>query len=272
MKLLFVGGGNMGAAIVGGLVGRGFPAADIMVIEPGAGARDSLAARFGVGVRESAGEGLPPCEALVLAVKPQQMREVCTGIAATVRARRALVISIAAGTSIASITQWLGGHGSIVRCMPNTPALLQCGATALYAGKGVNAAGRRLAHRILDSVGFAAWVESEDLLHAVTALSGSGPAYFFMFMDAMVQTGAGMGLAPELARRLAAQTALGAARMTLESDTELTELRRRVTSPGGTTERAVQVFESGGLHELIKSALDAAADRSRELAGEPAKS
>jgi pyrroline-5-carboxylate reductase len=205
---------------------------------------------------------------VVLAVKPQQMRAACLDIAPAVGRSRALVISIAAGIETASIAGWLGEDTAIVRCMPNTPALLQCSATVLYATPQAGEAERRTAHAILESVGFAAWVEREEQLHAVTALSGSGPAYFFLVMEAMEQAAASLGLDPELGRRLTAQTALGAARMVLESDTDVAELRRRVTSPGGTTERALRVFEKRGLRALFEDAIGAAAERSRELAGE----
>lgn len=268
--IAFVGGGNMAGSMVGGLLARGWEPGRIRVADPLEASRQRFGA-LGVAVHEHGSDAVAGAATVVLAVKPQQMRAACLDIAAAVGAAGSLVISIAAGIETASIAEWLGEGTAIVRCMPNTPALLQCGATVLFAGPGVSPEQRRRAHAILESVGFAAWVDREELLHAVTALSGSGPAYFFLVMEAMEQAAATLGLEPALARRLSAQTALGAARMVLESDTDVAELRRRVTSPGGTTERALRVFETRGLRALFEAALQAADSRSRELAGEPGK-
>jgi pyrroline-5-carboxylate reductase len=265
--IAFVGGGNMAGSMVGGLLARGWDSARIRVADPLAATRDRFAA---LGVRACAdnAEAAAGAATVVLAVKPQQMRTACVDVAEAVRASGALVISIAAGIETGTLSSWLGESTPIVRCMPNTPALLRCGATALFAGPQVGAGLRGRAHEILESIGYAAWVDREELLHAVTALSGSGPAYFFLVLEAMEQAAETLGLDPALARRLSAQTALGAARMVLESDTEVAELRRRVTSPGGTTERALRVFETRGLRALFGAAIEAAASRSRELAGE----
>jgi pyrroline-5-carboxylate reductase len=269
-RIAFVGGGNMAGSLVGGLLARGWEAGQMRVSDPSADAQARFRA-LGVHVTATNREAVADADIVVLAVKPQQMRQVCEDIAGTVAARAPLVISIAAGIETTALQAWLGASAIIVRCMPNTPALVQCAATVLYAGPEVHAEARRTAHQVLESIGYAAWVDREELLHAVTALSGSGPAYFFLVMEAMQLAGETLGLDPELSRVLTAQTALGAARMALESDAEVSELRRRVTSPGGTTERALRVFENRGLRTVFESAISAAAQRSSELAEEIAK-
>jgi len=267
--IAFVGGGNMAGSLAGGLLARGWQAADIRVSDPQEDSRTRLAA-LGVHTTADNTEAVSGASIVVLAVKPQIMRAACLGIRDTVARSHPLVISIAAGISTASIAAWLGEDTAIVRCMPNTPAMLQCGASVLFATERVGIEQRRIAHDVMESVGYAAWVDGEELLHAVTALSGSGPAYVFLMLEAMQRAGENLGLEPELARRLAAQTALGAARMAQEGDVDVVELRRRVTSPGGTTERAVRVFEQSGFRAMVEAAMGAAADRSRELAADAA--
>ncbi|MBP6382785.1 MAG: pyrroline-5-carboxylate reductase [Pseudomonadales bacterium] len=266
-NIAFIGGGNMSGSMVGGIIARGWDPRAIRVSDPDAGCRERLGA---LGVHTSADnhETAASADIVVLAVKPQQLRSACRDIAAAVAGRGSLVISIAAGIGTASLQSWLGPEAAIVRCMPNTPALLQASATALYATPTVSAEQRAAAHEILSSIGFVAWVEDEEAMHAVTAVSGSGPAYFFLVMEAMQLAGENLGLDPALARQLTAQTALGAARMALETDVDVVELRRRVTSPGGTTERALRVLEERGLRRVFESALEAASNRSRELADE----
>jgi pyrroline-5-carboxylate reductase len=265
--IAFIGGGNMASSLISGLLARGWPPGTLVASDPDPATRERLSA---LGLRSVTGnaEAVEGADVVVLAVKPQQMRAVCADIRATVEAHRPLIISIAAGIETPMIAQWLGDETAIVRCMPNTPAKLQCGASVLYATPRVTESGRRLAHEILESVGLAAWVDREDLMHAVTALSGSGPAYVFLVLEAMELAGETLGLEAGLARRLAAQTVLGAARMALEEGADVVDLRRRVTSPGGTTERALRVLENNGLRRLFESAMDAAAERSRELAAE----
>jgi pyrroline-5-carboxylate reductase len=267
--IAFVGGGNMAGSLVGGLLARGWNAADIRVSDPQEDSRARLAA-LGVHTTSDNAEAVAGAGIVVLAVKPQIMRAACLGIRAAVTAAKPLVISIAAGTTTASMAAWLGEDTAIVRCMPNTPAMLQCGATVLFATAQVGIEQRRMAHAVLESVGYAAWVDREELLHAVTALSGSGPAYVFLMLEAMQRAGENLGLEPELARRLAAQTALGASRMAQEGEVDVVELRRRVTSPGGTTERAIRVFEQAGFRAMFEAAMGAACDRSRELAADSA--
>ena len=266
-KIAFIGGGNMATSLVGGLVESGHPPAAILVSEPVAEKRRELAERFAIGVTADNAEAAAASDVVVLAVKPQNMAEVVTGAAAAMRERGPLVVSIAAGTRIARILEWLGYPAPVVRTMPNTPALLGCGATALFANEAVTDEQRDAAQTILRSAGIALWVDDEGLLDAVTAVSGSGPAYYFLLMEHMIRTGVGLGLTPEQARALTLQTALGAARMALEAGRTPEELRVGVTSPGGTTERALDLFREGGFGELVERAVTGARDRSRELGG-----
>ena len=266
-KIAFVGGGNMATSLVGGLVESGHPVADLIVSEPEDSKRRSLEERFAVRVTADNPAAVGSSDVVVLAVKPQIMEEVVTGIAAAARSRAPLVVSIAAGVRIARILEWLGYPAPVVRTMPNTPALLGCGATALFANPAVTAEQRETSETILRSVGIASWVDDEDLLDAVTAVSGSGPAYFFLLMEHLIETGVRLGLTNEQARDLTLRTALGAARMALETGRTPAELRVGVTSPGGTTERALDLFREGGFGELVERAVSGARDRSRELGG-----
>jgi len=264
--IAFVGGGNMARSLIGGLVDAGHPHDAIWVSEPVESQRTALSERFGVNTTESNNEAVHAAETLVLAVKPQILKDVLEGIASTAAQTQPLVISIAAGVQESSIKSWLGFDARIVRCMPNTPALVGCGATALFANAAVGKEERARASEILGAAGIALWVESEDLIDAVTAVSGSGPAYFFMLMEHMIDAGVQLGLERELATRLTLQTALGAARMAQEGSDTPSALRENVTSPGGTTERALNIFADGGIQSLVERALTGARDRSRELA------
>jgi pyrroline-5-carboxylate reductase len=257
----------MATSLVGGLVESGHPPDDIVVSEPVAEKRRDLAERFSVGVTADNREAAAASDVVVLAVKPQDMAEVVTGAAGAMRERGPLVVSIAAGTRIGRILEWLGYGAPVVRTMPNTPALLGCGATALFANEAVTDEQREAAETILQSAGIALWVDDEGLLDAVTAVSGSGPAYYFLLMEHMIRTGERLGLTASQARALTLQTALGAARMALESGRTPEELRVGVTSPGGTTARALDLFREGGFGELVERALTGARDRSRELGG-----
>ena len=266
-KIAFIGGGNMATSLVGGLVENGHPPAALLVSEPESHKRRGLADRFAVGVTADNREAAAAGDVVVLAVKPRMMAEVVTGVAGVVRERGPLVVSIAAGIRVARILDWLGYPAPVVRTMPNTPALLGCGATALFANDAVNEEQRGAAEAILRLAGVALWVDDEDLLDAVTAVSGSGPAYYFLLMEHMIGTGVRLGLTPEQARVLTLRTALGAARMALEAGRTPEELRVGVTSPGGTTERALDLFREGGFGELVERAVTGARDRSRELGG-----
>jgi pyrroline-5-carboxylate reductase len=265
-KIGFIGGGNMARSLIGGLIADGVAPQRLWVAEPDAGRRAELAAQFGIHITGGNSDLVQAVDAVVLAVKPQQMKDVCGEIGAAVQARRPLLISIAAGIRLATLQQWLGGEPALVRTMPNTPALVQSGATALYATPQVNNTQREVAEGIMRAVGLTLWLADEDQMDAVTALSGSGPAYFFLVMEAMQQAGVQLGLTAESARLLTLQTAFGAAKMALESREEAATLRRQVTSPGGTTERAIGILQQGELEALFARALNGARDRSRELA------
>ena len=266
--ICFIGGGNMARSLIGGLIADGCPAGRLRAADPAADQREQLERLFGIRTFADNGAAVEDADVWVLAIKPQVMREVATSLAGAAQAARPLVISIAAGIRSADLDRWLGGDAAIVRCMPNTPALVQSGATALYATPKVDEDGRELAESILRAVGLTLWLDEEDLMDAVTALAGSGPAYFFLVMEALEAAGERLGLPAESARLLTLQTAFGAAKMALESEEGPEVLRARVTSPGGTTERALQVLEAGELRGLIQEALDAARDRARELATE----
>jgi len=263
--IAFIGGGNMAASLVSGLVSDDYDPQRIVVSDPDREKLAGLAARFGirpaVDNRDAVGRG----DIVVFAIKPQNLKSVAMNIAPEVQARKPLMISIAAGVKEKDIQSWLGNDVALIRTMPNTPAMLQAGATVLHAGPGVTDDQKNLAESILRAVGLTRWVRDEEKMDAVTALSGSGPAYFFLVMEAMEQVGLDMGLSAETARLLTLQTALGAARMAMESSDGPATLRERVTSPGGTTEKALAVFEAEGIRDLFHKALISARDRSVEL-------
>ena len=265
--IAFIGAGNMATSIVGGLIDAGQPAASIRAADPFPDSLERLQQVAPIVACKDNNLAATGADVIILAVKPQVMANVCQGIAASLTPG-ALVISIAAGITIDSMASWLGSETAIVRCMPNTPALLGCGATGLFANAQVSAKQQGQAEQVLSAVGILNWVPREKDLDAVTALSGSGPAYFFLFMEAMIDAAIAQGLDRETATRLAQQTGLGAARMALESDVDLVELRRRVTSPGGTTQAAVESFEAAGLRNVVSQAMQAAADRADEMARE----
>jgi pyrroline-5-carboxylate reductase len=267
-QLAFIGAGNMASALIGGLVKQGFAPDCIIASDPMPAMLDKLRGAAPVHTTSDNIAAVESADVVILAVKPQVMKQVLQPIADKLQQRKPLIISIAAGIEIASISRWLGGDLPIVRCMPNTPALVQLGATGLFANTNVSSAQKNLADSILRAVGIALWVEKESLLDAVTAVSGSGPAYFFLVMEAMQAAGEKLGLAPEVAAQLTLQTALGAARMALDSEVDVAELRRRVTSPNGTTERAIASFEGDNLRVIFERALTACNDRSEQLAKE----
>ncbi len=263
MKITFIGGGNMATALIGGLKKQGFSAVGIQVVEPNEEARVRLTETFGVRCTPEIDAAALRCEALVLAVKPQQMKAAVAPAAG--RLDDQLVISIAAGLRLADIGRWLGGHERLVRAMPNTPALIGAGITGLYADASVDREGRDNAERILHAVGRTLWVHDEALMDTVTAVSGSGPAYVFYFIEALQDAGAGLGLPAEAARQLAIETFLGAARLAAESNEPVSELRARVTSKGGTTAAALETFGSLRVAASIGHGVAAAARRGREL-------
>lgn len=269
--IAFIGGGNMARSLIGGLVSRGTPLDSIHVAEPVAELRDALAKDFGVCVHANAEQAVADAAVWLFAIKPQVMRGVCESLAAHAQASRPLAISIAAGITTTQMTRWLGDNApgaapvAVVRAMPNTPALLGAGVTGLHATAQVDADGRAQAETLLSSAGKTVWIDDEALMDAVTAVSGSGPAYIFLLAEAMEDAAKAEGLPDAAARTLALQTVLGAARMLTESEESPADLRRRVTSPGGTTHAAVETFEAGGLRTLVAKAVRNAAERGREL-------
>lgn len=263
-RIAFIGAGNMAASLIGGLRAQGVAADHIRASDPGAEQRAKIAAEHGITVVENNAEAVQGADVVVLATKPQVMKAVCQALAPSLKDGQ-LVVSIAAGITCASLAAWLGPR-PIVRCMPNTPALVGQGASGLFANAEVSAAQREQAEQLLAAVGISLWLEEERQIDAVTAVSGSGPAYFFLLMEAMTKAGEQLGLPRETAEQLTLQTALGAARMAVSSDVDAAELRRRVTSPNGTTEAAIKTFQAGGFEALVQQALNAADRRSAELA------
>ena len=264
-KIAFIGAGNMAFSIIGGLVKQGFDASQIWATNLTEDTLSSVKDEFQVNTTTSNIEASLEADVIVLSVKPQVLKTVVEELSDILEERSPLIISIAAGITAKTIQEWIGAESSIVRCMPNTPALLQCGASGLYKTEQVTDQQAEIAEQILGAVGITLWVKDESGIDAVTAVSGSGPAYYFLFMEAMQQAGEALGLDSETAKKLTLQTALGAARMALESDDDPATLRRKVTSPGGTTEQAINTFNEGGLSALVNKAMKAASDRSEEL-------
>ena len=265
-KICFIGAGNMASSLIGGLVANGHEPASITACDIDAEQLQQLSEYFEVATSSDNRSTAAQADIVMLAVKPQVMRSVCEELASLPPNPDQLFISIAAGIPLGAIDIWLGGGRALVRCMPNTPALLQLGATGLYANQRVSAAQQADAQQILDAVGICLWVGEEDALDAVTAISGSGPAYFFYFIECLEAAGVKLGLPEEVAGQLARQTALGAATMALEDD--VVKLRARVTSKRGTTEQAIDSFQANDLPRLVEEATAAAARRAKELAQE----
>lgn len=289
MKIAFIGGGNMATALIGGMLKQGFAAADVSAVEPFEAARAKLAAQFGIACRAAPSAALGEADVVVMAVKPQNMRAAAATLVPFLGAQ--LIVSIAAGIRIADLARWLAGpsgaalaapesaadsadsagraastnYSAIVRCMPNTPALIGMGITGLYAAPAVNATQRASAERILRAVGDVVWVENEALIDPVTAVSGSGPAYVFYFLEAMAEAGVKLGLPADDAKRLALATFSGAAKLAAESPDDFATLRAKVTSKGGTTEAALKVMMERQVKEAIGSAVLAASTRGTEL-------
>jgi pyrroline-5-carboxylate reductase len=263
--IAFIGGGNMARSLVGGLLAHGWTPDKVHVADPYAPTRDSLAAEFGVVVHAVNVEAASRAEVWVLAVKPQMLHSVAAGLAELAQRRRPLLVSIAAGITTEQLSRWFGGGMAVVRTMPNTPALLGAGATGLYANAAASAAQRALAERLLATAGITVWVADEADMDAVTALSGSGPAYLFLLAEAMQAAAEAQGLPSDAARALTLQTIHGGARMLLESGEDAATLRRRVTSPDGTTQAALESFEACGFREVVARAIAAATRRGGEL-------
>lgn len=264
--IAFIGGGNMARSLVGGLIADGCNRDGIRVADPDDEQLASLRQQFGVEVSNDNAAAADGADLVVFAVKPQVLRTVALGMASSWSKRKPLALSIVAGVRCADISNWIGPDAPLVRTMPNTPALVQCGATALYATPLVSEEQKQLAESLMRAVGLTVWLEDEALMDAVTALSGSGPAYFFYVMEAMQAAAESLGLPASSARLLTLQTAFGAAKLALESSDEVSVLRQRVTSPGGTTEQALEVLRNGGLESLFREALESANERAGELA------
>ncbi len=263
----FIGAGNMASSLVGGLIKNGYPTQNISASDPSVEAGLRLASRHGITTTQDNLAGIESADVIVLAVKPQHMQTVVENLATHLQqaTEKPLLLSIAAGITTDSIQQWAQTPVPVVRAMPNTPALIGQGATGMFATAQVSNEQKQAAEKILSSVGRAFWLPEETQLDAVTAISGSGPAYFFLFMQALQEAGQSLGLPAAISRELVLQTALGSAALARASETSLAELRRQVTSPGGTTEAALKAFDSSQLPLIIQKAVEAAHQRAGEL-------
>lgn len=269
MNITFIGGGNMASALIGGLLQEGYTAGQLHVIEINAESRERIQHMFGVSAGPDLASGVTGSDVILLSVKPQQLSELAQKLAPLLQDQ--LIISIAAGIRTFDIMRWLGGYQRVVRAMPNTPSQVRSGVTGLYAGSNVSEQDRKNAESILMAVGSILWVEEEEILHAVTAISGSGPAYIFYFIESMQQAGIELGLTPAQARQLSLQTFVGACKLASVSDEDAATLRARVTSKGGTTERAIQAMEKNDIKCKIIAAIHRASQRSHEMSDEFSK-
>ena len=267
-RLAFIGGGNMAAALIGGLTKRGLPSERIVVADPSHEQLERLVRDYGIKSAADNASAVAGAEVVILAVKPQQMRGVALALSPHLAAGKPLLMSVAAGIPHAALARWFGAHIAVVRTMPNRPALNGFGATGLYAPSGVGAAHRALAESIMAAVSATVWVEHESQMDTVTALSGSGPAYFFLFMEALEAAAHERGLPNDIAHKLTLETAFGAAQMARQSNESLALLREQVTSQGGTTAAALAVLDAAGLRAIVAHAVAAADRRSAELAAE----
>jgi len=265
-KIAFIGGGNMAHSLIGGLVATGTANKNISVSEPKADLRKKLNEDFGVNALEENSSAVMGADVVVFAVKPQILQDVATSLSSLVAKARPLLISVAAGVTSSSIERWVGSQPALIRIMPNTPALIGAGISALYANSNVSDDQRALAEKIMAAVGKTIWIKEETLMDAVTAVSGSGPAYFFYVMQAIHDAAVSEGLDAQTARLLSLETALGAARLAVESTEDPGSLQKQVTSPGGTTEAAIKVLSDSGVRDTLQQAVSAARARGAELA------
>lgn len=263
--IAFIGGGNMASSIIGGLVASEFPADKIWVSDPNPQQLERLQEAYAINTTQTSATAIEQADVVIVSVKPQVLSAVLMEVAEPVKLKKPLVLSIVAGAKVESFTNAFGNEAAVVRTMPNTPALLGCGATGLYANEQTSDEQRELAETIMRSVGVIVWFDQEQKLNAVTAVAGSGPAYFFLVMEAMQEAAEAVGLSYSEAKLLVRQTALGSARMAFESQDDVAELRRKVTSPGGTTERAINCLQQAQLVETFKRAIAAADERAEEL-------
>ncbi|PXW83501.1 pyrroline-5-carboxylate reductase [Nitrosomonas sp. Nm84] len=266
MNITFIGGGNMASALIGGLLQQGYTAGQLHVVEINAESRDKIQQMFGVSAVPDLASEVIDSDVILLSVKPQQLFELTQRLAPLLQDQ--LIISIAAGIRTLDIMRWLGGYQRVVRAMPNTPSLVRSGVTGLYAGSNVSEQDKKNAESILMAVGATLWVEEEETLHAVTAISGSGPAYVFYFIESMQQAGIELGLTPDQAKQLSLQTFAGACKLASVSDEDPALLRARVTSKGGTTEQAIQAMEKNDIKCKIIAAIHRASQRSHEMSDE----
>jgi pyrroline-5-carboxylate reductase len=261
----FIGGGNMARSLIGGLLARGLPARQVVVSDPVAEQRELLTTRLGVRATDDNLIAARAAQVLILAVKPQVLSDVAKQLASAIGATRPLVISIAAGIRASDIQRWLGGI-PVVRAMPNSPALNGCGVSGLFATSDISNAQKKLAETILGAVGPALWIEKEEQMDVVTAVSGSGPAYFFLLIEMLEAAGVELGLPPEVSRRLAIETAYGSGQMAHAATESAATLRQQVTSKGGTTEAALKHLEAAKLRAIFSGAIAAASKRAEEMA------
>jgi pyrroline-5-carboxylate reductase len=271
MNITFIGGGNMASALISGLAKQGSITDSVRVSDPDEGARGRLSAEFGIQCFETAEPACQQADVIVLAVKPQIMDRVLTGLAKVIEGSP-LFLTVAAGLTVSYYLDRLGQQAAVVRSMPNTPALLGAGATGLFASQNCTDAQRQAADTVMRAAGVTVWVEDESLIDVITAISGSGPAYYYLLTEALTEAGCKLGLEQTVASQLAVQTAYGAGVMAIHGGADVAELRRRVTSPGGTTQAAIASFQENGLDQLVLAAAEAAVYRGRELAAEATRS
>ncbi len=269
MNITFIGGGNMASALISGLLQQGYTTKQLHVVEINAENREKIKSAYGVSALADLESGVEDTDVIVLSVKPQHLHDLCQQISPFLKQQ--LVISIAAGIRVTDIVRWLGGYSRVVRAMPNTPSSVQSGVAGLYAGLEVNEADRKAAESILSAVGITLWVEEEDMLHAVTAISGSGPAYVFYFIEALQKAASTLGFSPEKAKQLSLQTFMGASKLASLSEADVATLRVNVTSKGGTTEKAIEVMEKEDIQGRILMAIHAAMQKSCQLSDEYSK-
>lgn len=265
ISITFIGGGNMARSLIGGLIQKGLSAEKIKVSEPVTSLAEGLAKDFSVATFSDNADACATSNIWVFAVKPQVIKTVCQQLSSLAQTNKPLIVSIAAGITSQQLNLWLGGNMPVVRIMPNTPALLGAGASGLFANAHVGTEQKQHAQDLMQATGITVWIESENLMDVVTAVSGSGPAYVFLLAEAMQAAGVAQGLSPEASRLLTNQTLLGAARMLSETTEAADVLRQRVTSPGGTTQAAIEIFETQGFRSIVSSAIEAATQRGREL-------
>jgi len=266
-NIAFIGGGNMASCIIGGMLANGFTAQQVRVSDPGEQARANIQEIYGIAATSDNHAAVAGADIVILAVKPQVMGPVVSDLAPSLSGTSA-VVSIAAGIQIADLQDWLGDNQAIVRAMPNTPAMVRTGATGLFANPLINSQQKESIQAIFNAVGIACWVDSEAQIDAVTAVSGSGPAYYFLVMEVMQKVAEELGLSEQTARELTIQTALGAAQMASTGSLDTSQLRQQVTSPGGTTHAAIETFKAGGIEESFRQAMQAALHRAEEMSKE----